>query len=162
MKISYLSGNLIDFAKEGKFDVVVVGRHCFCSGDSALLKGMHEAFSINEPDFYPLEHNSTAGDINKLGQIDWCPGDYSKANAKLSVVVNAYVMYSDDLSSHPFDYQAYQLCLRKINHEFEGLHIGMPKIGCHLAGGDWDILEGITEKELKDCTVTIVNYGTQI
>ena len=48
--------------------------------------------------------------------------------------------------------------MRKINHMFKGQHIGLPRIGCGLAGGDWDIVRGIIQTELKDCHVTVVNY----
>jgi hypothetical protein len=78
--------------------------------------------------------------------------------------------------SKPLDYEALTLCLRKINHIFKGLHIGLPLIGCHLAGGVWDyeqLPEGeqfdyitgrkkdvktIIKQELKDMNVTIVHY----
>jgi len=56
------------------------------------------------------------------------------------------------------DYDALRMCMRKINHEFPGRKIGLPKIGCGLAGGDWNIVQGIIEDELHDCDVTIVNY----
>jgi len=48
--------------------------------------------------------------------------------------------------------------MRKINHVFKGQHIGLPKIGCGLAGGDWNIVKEIIQKELKDCNVIIVIY----
>jgi O-acetyl-ADP-ribose deacetylase (regulator of RNase III) len=48
--------------------------------------------------------------------------------------------------------------MRKINHIFKGNHIGMPKIGAGLAGGDWDRIEKIIGTALKDCQITIVNY----
>jgi O-acetyl-ADP-ribose deacetylase (regulator of RNase III) len=48
--------------------------------------------------------------------------------------------------------------MRKLNSEFAGKHIGMPKIGAGLAGGNWNRIETIIETELRDCKVTIVNY----
>jgi hypothetical protein len=58
----------------------------------------------------------------------------------------------------PFDYEAFTICMRKMNHIFKGKHIGMPKIGSHLAGGDWEQIEEIIGIELSDCKVTVVNY----
>jgi O-acetyl-ADP-ribose deacetylase (regulator of RNase III) len=48
--------------------------------------------------------------------------------------------------------------MKKINYKFKGKHIGLPLIGCGLAGGDVTIVKKIIQEELKDCTVTIVNY----
>ena len=39
---------------------------------------------------------------------------------------------------------------------FSGKHIGLPKIGAGLAGGDWNIIKKIIQTELKDCKVTVV------
>jgi len=65
-------------------------------------------------------------------------------------------MYST--SEPQLDYNALTLCLRKINHKFSGHKIGLPKIGAGLAGGDWDIIKTIIERELKDMDVTIVYF----
>jgi O-acetyl-ADP-ribose deacetylase (regulator of RNase III) len=48
--------------------------------------------------------------------------------------------------------------MRKINHRFKGKHIGLPKIGAGLAGGDWDRIKKIIQSELTDCIVTVVIY----
>lgn len=50
------------------------------------------------------------------------------------------------------------MCLRKINHQFHDKRIGLPLIGAGLAGGDWNIIEKIIGKELKDMDVTIVKF----
>ena len=79
------------------------------------------------------------------------------------VVVNSYTQYNygrnhSDGESHPLNYAALRLCLNKINHEYKGKRIGLPKIGCGLAGGDWNRVKDITKQELKDCIITVVNY----
>jgi len=58
----------------------------------------------------------------------------------------------------PLDYEALTLCLRKINWVFSGKHIGLPKIGAGLAGGDWEQIKQIIKNELNDCDVTVVIY----
>jgi len=151
------------------------------------------------------------GNINKLGTIDYKlqylwfnhpilkREDYKFKSFAMThrsvgqedvqelVVVNAYTqfMYGTnhaDGVSKPLDYEALTLCLRKMNHIFKGKHIGLPLIGCHLAGGVWDYTkinkktnEGINlyrrfsnnqlkdvktiiQEELKDCDVTIVHF----
>lgn len=114
------------------------------------------------------------GDINKLGTIDfqtkyiWSThpsGNPVAMNHKSPnqkgvfdlIIVNAYTQYRYGTGLH-LDYEALTLCMRKINHQFKGMHIGLPKIGSLRAGGDWNKIKAIIEKELKDCQVTIVHY----
>ena len=87
----------------------------------------------------------------------------TKSSENQIVVINAYTQYwhgrnKPDHVNIPLDYDALRLCMRKINHNFKGLHIGLPKIGCGLAGGDWSTVSKIIEEELFDMEVTIVNY----
>ena len=78
----------------------------------------------------------------------------------MRIVINAYTQYyygRNSLASHiPLDYDALTLCLRKINYIFKGKHIGLPQIGCGLAGGDWNLVKEIIQKELCDMNITIV------
>jgi O-acetyl-ADP-ribose deacetylase (regulator of RNase III) len=109
-------------------------------------------------DKFTMERDEHKGDVNKLGTIDY---GYFPTNGL--TVVNAYTQYNygknhADGDSRPLDYEALTLCLRKMNFTFDGLHIGLPQIGCGLAGGDWEIVKEIIQKELKDCDVTIVIY----
>jgi O-acetyl-ADP-ribose deacetylase (regulator of RNase III) len=124
------------------------------------------------------------GNINKLGTIDyqhqylWFNHPMAKnglavpmtsksldqPGVKDIIVVNSYTQYSygknhTDGVSKPLDYEALTLCMRKINHKFKGKHIGLPQIGCGLAGGDWQVVKKIIQKELKDCKVTVVIYS---
>ena len=175
-KYKEVEGDLIELAKEGKFDVIAHGCNCFCTMGAGLAPQMAKAFSC---DSYALESYQLKGDFNKLGQIG-C-GSYfikkgeevvaysgTKVSRKLLAegytlhyAVNCYTQYGmgpRDNGEQALDYEALTLCLRKINHTFEGKHVGLPQIGCHLAGGDWEIVKKIIQDELKDCNVTIVIY----
>lgn len=119
-------------------------------------------------------HNE--GNINKLGQIEYVPMGIKNGRVlaaftiprspdiKVVTVVNAYTQYRYGSLHHPdgdikpVDYDAITLCMRKINHQFKGQHIGLPKIGAGLAGGDWNIIKKIFLTEFKYCQVTVVNY----
>lgn len=133
-----------------------------------------------ENDEEVIEQTGNRGDINKLGQIDyklkyiWLkhPSGQSMAMGHKSdgqedvldlYVVNSYTQYhyganhKDGLSC-PIDYEALTLCMRKINNRFKGMHIGLPKIGAGLAGGDWERIKKIIQTELTDLKITVVNY----
>lgn len=151
MKI--IKGDLIKLALAGEFDVIAHGCNCFCQMGAGIAPQMARAFGANH---FRLEKRSYEGDYNKLGQIDW-------DDTMRPIVVNAYTQYGfgrnhSNGTDIPLDYEALTLCMRKINHQFKGKHIGLPQIGCGLAGGDWNKVSQIIEKELKDCTVTIVIY----
>ena len=150
MKENYreLNGDLINLAKAGEFDVIAHGCNCFGRMKRGIAPQMAQAFGCDE---FELESSKYNGHINKLGQID-----YKKVGTVY--VVNAYTQYYWGTETKPFDYDAFTLCMRKIAFEFEGKHIGLPKIGSHLAGGDWERIKKIIQKELEPCFVTVVNY----
>jgi O-acetyl-ADP-ribose deacetylase (regulator of RNase III) len=124
------------------------------------------------------------GNINKLGNIDYehqylwfkHPGvkeegvaipmnskTVGQPDVKDIIVVNSYTQYNyganhKDGVAKPIDYEALTMCMRKINKTFAGKHIGLPKIGAGLAGGDWNRIKTIIQTELKDMQVSVVIY----
>jgi O-acetyl-ADP-ribose deacetylase (regulator of RNase III) len=123
---------------------------------SGIAPQMVKAFGVNK---YTLEDFTHKGDINKLGQIEW----FFERPGPIPFVVNAYTQYSygtnhPDGLANPLDYDALTLCMRKINHRFNGKRVGLPKIGAGLAGGDWNRIKQIIQTELKDCGVTVVIF----
>lgn len=49
------------------------------------------------------------------------------------------------------DYNAVKNCLHLVNHNFKCADVAMPKIGCGLANGDWNIVEKIINETMVDC-----------
>jgi O-acetyl-ADP-ribose deacetylase (regulator of RNase III) len=149
-----IKGDLIQLAKAGQFDVIAHGCNCFCNMKAGIAPQMARAFGCN---LYPMEDLSTIGDINKLGQIEY--GTQLVTTETRLVIVNIYSQYIPNVALKPLDYEALTLGLRKINHTFEGKHIGLPQIGAGLAGGDWTRIKEIIQRELKDMKVTVVIYN---
>lgn len=62
----------------------------------------------------------------------------------------------------PIRYEAVRECFKKVTLEVEKYHasIHMPKIGCGLAGGKWEIVEQIILDELivNNISVTVYNF----
>ena len=146
-----IDGNLIVMAKNGEFDVITHGCNCFCRMKTGLAPQMAEAFGCNK---FPLESKKYEGDINKLGQIE------SKTiiiNDFEFDVINSYTQYTYSRNK-VLDYDALRLCLRKINHKYNGKTIGIPKIGAGLAGGDIKIIKKIIREELKNMNIKLINY----
>lgn len=174
--INYLKGDLIKLAHECYFDVIVHGCNCFCTMGAGIAPQMVKAFGCHK---FQLESESYKGDVNKMGNIDightyikgndvkvydaavekrWNDKIHEDEHYHLLKVINAYTQFGFGNPAGDLDYEALTLCMRKIAAKFRGQHIGLPKIGCGLAGGDWEIVEKIIEKELKDCKVTVVIF----
>jgi O-acetyl-ADP-ribose deacetylase (regulator of RNase III) len=162
MRYNEVKGDLIKLAKAGEFDVVAHGCNCFCVMGRGVAPQMATAFGCNR---FRMEDKNTAGDINKLGQIDWEVLNIAVGNSEFDImdhdltVVNVYSQYTPNVALKPLDYEALTLGLRKINHIFKGKHIGLPQIGAGLAGGDWTRIKQIIQTELRDMDVTVVIYN---
>jgi O-acetyl-ADP-ribose deacetylase (regulator of RNase III) len=167
MNYDEIDGDLIELTKEGRFQIIAHGCNCFCRMKRGIAPQMAEAFKC---DYFELEADMYEGDPNKLGQIDWetlhiredgyvIRTNKSYPDTLKIVVINAYTQYEYDTTKKPFDYEAFTLCMRKIALTFPGGHIGLPKIGSHLAGGDWNQIKQIIQRELcPKMLVTVVNY----
>lgn len=162
MKYKEIIGDLIELANSGEFDVIGHGCNCFCAMSRGIAPQMGAAFGCH---LFPMEDKSTAGDINKLGQIDWKVLNLTGGTNEFDffefdlTVVNIYSQYTPNAQIKPLDYEALTLGLRKMNHIFRGKRIGLPKIGAGLAGGDWGRIKEIIQTELKDCDVTVVKWN---
>lgn len=162
-----ITGNLITEAKKGNFDVIAHGCNIYCSMGAGIAPQMAQYFGADK---YPLEMKPFMGDINKLGQIEWRwidleTGEHRNKRSKnhTLAVVNCYTQENfgknhEGGDAIPLDYEALTLCLRKMNHEFKGMKIGLPQIGCGLAGGDWTRVKQIIQEELTDVDVIVVIY----
>lgn len=162
-KYREVKGCLIQKALNGEFDVIGHGCNCMSNMGAGIAPQMAQAFGCN---MFPMELWGPS--IDKLGNIDYQTitidvdtNDYL-VNHDLTVV-NIYQQYRygknhPDGVYKPFDYEAFTVCMRKINHQFKGKKIGFPAIGSNLAGGDWNRIKSIIQTELKDCDVTVVIY----
>lgn len=94
-----------------------------------------------------------------MGTITWC-------NAKHQpnlILVNSYTQVYPGKSKGGMDsefhrYEAIKNSMKKINQEFKGKHLGIPKIGCGYAGLEWRKVKSILKEELVDLNVTIVIF----
>ena len=183
MKI--IKGNLITLALAGEFDVISHGCNCFCTMGAGIAPHMAKAFGVDK---YTRENEFYKGDYNKLGTIsygahilNWGSNlpfaennnlddtlwrEIKKRTADLTYVevVNSYTQYGfgrnhDGGSQTPLDYVALELCMQKINHTFKGKRVGLPWIGCGLAGGDKNRVREILERTLTDVELTIVELN---
>ncbi len=110
-----IEGDLIQLAKEGKFDIIAHGCNCFCTMGSGIAKQIKEHF----PEAYEQDCKTIAGDIDKLGDYSaaWVYNDLKKVFG----ILNCYTQYEYGTNKINLDYEALTLVLRKINHQFHSL-----------------------------------------
>ena len=143
-------GDLIELAKEGKFNVIAHGCNCFCT----MGHGIAATIKMSFPEVWYADQKTKKGDRNKLGTI--LP---VKIHENLTVV-NIYTQFEFGGFGRPIhaDYNAIKHGLKELKRQFSGKSIGLPLIGAGLAGGDWILIKAIIEKELENEDVTIVYW----
>lgn len=137
-----ITGNLIDLAKAGNFDVIVHGCNCFHLKGAGIAKAIKDAF----PNAYEADTKTVYGAEGKLGMCSY--GYY-----KNLVIVNAYTQF---YPGKDIRYTALQSAFQQVKRDFSGKRIAYPKIGAGIAGGDWGIISRIIDKELESEDNTLV------
>lgn len=148
--MKHVTGDLIQLALDGEFDVIVQGCNCFCAMGAGLAAQIRATF----PQAYEADLATMKGDRSKLGSFTHV--EVAVAGGKSLVVVNAYTQYRYGRGCMQFDYVALSEVLRKIRSSFPDRRIGMPRIGSDLAGGDWVRIESIIASEMDGVDVTVV------
>ena len=158
-----VTGDLIDLAKSGGFDVIVHGCNCFHTMGAGIAKRIRLEF----PEAYEADRVTKKGDASKLGSITWTN---VQANRNL-IVVNAYTQFHHKFRLEALDpnlaatmsanaplvdYDAVRLAFRAVKKIFTGRRIAYPKIGAGLARGDWSVIERIIDQELVEEDHTLV------
>jgi len=155
----------VEMAKLGHFDVVCHGCNCFHKMGAGIAKQIAEVF----PMALEADKHTRYGDKEKLGTLSTCScfvmgGEirvWSHVSAARLTVANAYTQFQYWGPKPRVDYNALKDCLRILGLEFSGQRIGMPKIGCGLAGGDWKKVMGLIEETLYNEDVTIVEWSAR-
>ncbi|MDQ8199899.1 macro domain-containing protein [Pelagicoccus enzymogenes] len=146
-----VTGDLIQLAKKGKFDLIVHGCNCHCRMGSGIAKAIRAHF----PEAYKADCKTAPGDRSKLGTYTSC--QIATASGILTVV-NGYTQFDYGTDSLKADYSAIRNVIKALKKDFAGQRIGYPKIGAGLAGGDWPTIESVIEEELQGEDHTLVIF----
>jgi len=145
-----IEGDLIDLTLKGNFDIVIHGCNCFNTMGKGIAKQIKEKF----PEAYQSDLKTLKGDRNKLGNYSF----YSYDNF---YIINAYTQYFYHGVEVLVEYKALESVFKKLKKDFgnKKLRFAYPKIGCGLAGGNWEIVSKIIDKELQGENHTLVLYN---
>ena len=145
--MKYINGDLIQLAKDKKYEVIIHGCNCFNTMGAGIAKEIKKNF----PEAYEADLLTKEGDSNKIGT-------YSVGDHKGLKIVNAYTQFKPAKGIDVFDYNGFRKILKEVKNEFHNKKIAMPKIGAGLAGGNWDRIAKIIEEELIGESVDVVLF----
>jgi len=144
-ELKYVDGDLIRDAED--YDVIAHGCNCFHSFGAGIAKTIR----LKYPEAHGVDKSTRYGDRDKMGTISIC-------NTDNVTIINAYTQFKYTSIQLDVEYDAVRSCMKLIKEQFSGKKIGLPLIGCGLAGGDWDVVSKIIEEELEGEDVTIVKF----
>jgi O-acetyl-ADP-ribose deacetylase (regulator of RNase III) len=159
-----IKGDLIKLAEQSEFDIIIHGCNCFHAMGGGIAKQLADRY----PQVEEADKQTEFGDREKLGYFSVA---YVEVNGHTFSVINLYTQYKWSSGSDVFEYDDFQLYLKKIAHFLNGfptslftpkVRIGFPQIGAGLAGGDWSRISKMIEKFSEDVAcyadVTVVEY----
>lgn len=157
--LKHATGNLIDMAEQGEFDVIVHGCNCLNTmGSGIALEIRNRYHGAYEADTLATEQWKNP--IAKLGNFSTYA---TVGKGKPFVIVNAYtqVNFAPRGIDH-FEYESFSLILRKLR-ALGPVRFGLPYIGMGLAGGNEPKIIAMIEKFAHDVhndggSVTLVRF----
>lgn len=145
--IKEIEGDLLSLALQGKFDVIGHDCNCFCTQGAGIALQIKTTF----PEVYQADLKTQKGDVFKLGEFS----KYYYKNIKLTV----YNLYTQYESGSNGEYTAVALALRNMAESLKGdEEIGLPLIGCGIAGLKYELVKKIIQQELADFDVTLIKH----
>lgn len=148
MIIKEVKGNLVDAFLNKDLNIIMHGCNCFNNMGAGIAKEIKERV----PQAYREDLRTIKGDKSKLGT-------YSKATTFYGTIINAYTQYHYGRPKQGkeclLEYDALEQIFININKEYPNTTIGIPFIGCGLAGGDWDKVKDIINKVTPDLNIVV-------
>jgi O-acetyl-ADP-ribose deacetylase (regulator of RNase III) len=98
----------------------------------------------------------------KLGYVQYIPVGNNTYVVNMIAQTN---IKTNTFGVPPIRYEAVETCLKKtaefarsLNNGANTVSIHMPRIGCGLAGGKWEIMEKVIEDAVDDIPVTVYDF----
>jgi O-acetyl-ADP-ribose deacetylase (regulator of RNase III) len=149
--MNVVTGNLLDLAANGHFDVLIHGCNCQCTMGAGIAKQIKQRF----PAAFEADLRTSAG-AQKLGTISFAT---VTAQSHSFTIVNGYTQVHWRGNGVKVDYEAVRSVMRRVKSQFPGSRIGYPRLGAGLAGGDWQRIAHIIAEELAGENHTLVEYA---
>ena len=163
--IEYRQGNLIEAFLNEDIDIIVHGCNCYTTMGAGIAKQIKDYF----PQAYradlefdkKFEYPNPKDKSIKLGKFSCAKIDRFIHIDGVSYnnegwIVNAYTQDTHWDKTRMLSYEAIRQCFMKLYDNMSPLQcVGIPFIGCGLAGGDWRIVEKIINEIFTDRTIYV-------
>lgn len=159
-----VEGNIIKIAKEGNHRYIVQGNNCFSIQGAGLAPQMCKAFKgLYEAD---KDYIVPEGE-ERLGKFSYVLSTCE--NGKVIQACNMYTQYRAGFSPDGYSIVSYEgifegfklLNERAVDQYTVGgvePTVLIPKIGCGLAQGNWDMVRCLIDEATPDLDITYVEY----
>lgn len=160
--VNWMKGDLIELTKEGRFDTVAHGCNCFHTMGSGIAPKLNDltAGRLLRED----KDKTYYGDINKMGTVSYVLDDI---NGKQVEFFNLYTQYTYGNRPNGEVYVHWDSLYNSIFLMMDlmlGKEIGIPLIGCGLAGGERVEFEAVldwiaSDRFQYDVNINVVEWG---
>lgn len=157
---------MIHYLEGDATDIDVVGEKMIChvcndigGWGKGFVVAISDRWSEPEADFRHWHSDKNDNDF-ALGSVQFVQVE---ADVQVVNMIAQHGIRKGKQNTSPIRYGALSKCLREVAKvaEQRKASIHMPRIGCGLAGGKWDMIEPIIEKSLlsKDVKTIIYDFG---
>ena len=147
-----IQGDLLSLADTGMFDVIAHGCNCFCTMGAGIARQIARQY----PEALLIDKKTLHGSRLKLGTLS--VAQVTTPSGRPLVIVNLYTQYNWG-GEHPLEYRALEECLETLSIQYADKRVGIPWIGCGLAGGNVGKVREILERVLgPHVDLTVVEY----
>ena len=150
-----LKGNVIHLAEAGVFDVLVHGCNCKNIMGAGVARQIKEVF----PAAYLADRKYSTKSRDMLGTYSSAVVPLVGMLGRTVTIVNAYTQFAPGGGEDVFEYVAFAAVLERLHEAFPDKIIGMPAIGCGLAGGDKERILNIIRNSSVCDKVVFVEFG---
>lgn len=135
--LTHKLGCVVQALKSREVGIIAHQANCF----NTMGSGVALAIKLAYPEAYEADCQTIKGDRSKMG-------GFTVAFTPQGIIANLYSQYTYGKDGALYtDYDALEKALRSLKFlvdcDDSGLPIGLPKIGCGTAGGDWEIVEAM-------------------
>lgn len=144
----YVKGDLLKAFQESEFDAIVHGCNCFHMMGAGIAGQIAKIF----PESLKIDKKySEYGDWGKLGSYTVCGTTYGH-------IINGYTQFRPGrCPEHDLMYSIQQLFFT-LNEKYSGKTIGIPMIGCGIAGGNWQHVSKLINEITPDLKIIVYYF----
>ena len=150
--ITYKNGDILKALESGEIEIFGHGTNCSNGFGSGIAGQIAKKYPNVKKEF----HDNYLEFQNKLGTVQFVRFDGKQ-------IANCYTQENYGYNGDKFcSYDAIDSSMKELYEYCKAnkLKVGLPKIGCGLAGGKWSIVEAIINEAFQDMEVIVYEFNS--